>query len=259
MACQLGIEDSIPPAFTFRRLSDIPAGLKCRFVLYLSASMSGRFAEISLISVEMLESWGIQRIAVLEHPVGTVVGTGLLITGTNQPGRLEMTCLCHNSRNSVFIERILECLAAESIEHLSEFTTFVDVARNDRTFQGFLRKVGFVNDREPHTIGREWCRFVLRPSVDELKPIRSEPATRSESTNNVTRRSDQITASTSLKPTKETIPDSTAKIVPTETSNSILSAKRPPDCLPSHSAKRPKTDSSVSREMTLPVDHPTSG
>eukprot|EP01083_Nonionella_stella_P061247 159645_1 len=115
------------------------------------------------IDDQMVESWGVKKIFILEDSGLSVHGTGILTTVNQLPGHLLLTSLCYNPADISNVRMVLEAVARthREDEHFSNFEIAVELASNNSEIQSVAAEVGCSQIR-----GNEdgWTLFALRAS-----------------------------------------------------------------------------------------------
>eukprot|EP01083_Nonionella_stella_P030712 84176_1 len=89
----------------FKSLSEMGTPQKARFLAYLSRSMGAQCSENGIIDEEMVGSWGVRRVFVLEQG-DTIQATGILVATNTQT--LTASALCYDQTVPSSIVRVLE-------------------------------------------------------------------------------------------------------------------------------------------------------
>eukprot|EP01083_Nonionella_stella_P268547 907926_1 len=141
-----------------------------RFLNFINDSMGSVNCRIDC---QMVESWGVKKIFMLEDSGLSAHGTGILTT-LNQPiGRLLLTALCYNPADISNGRMVLEAVVRthREDERFSKFEVCVDFVSDNTEIQSVAAEVGFSRIRVSED---GWTLFSLQPSKRSNLPESSE-------------------------------------------------------------------------------------
>eukprot|EP01083_Nonionella_stella_P174017 602111_1 len=161
---------------SFESLSKMGSDARKRFLNFVNDSMG---SENSRIDCQMVESWGVKKIFILEDSGLSAHGAGILTT-LNQPvGRLMLTALCYNPSDISHARMVLEVVARTHREDecFSKFEICCDFVSDNTEIQSVAAEVGFSRIRDSED---GWTLFALQPS-NRSNPVelRISPGTKS--------------------------------------------------------------------------------
>eukprot|EP01083_Nonionella_stella_P147481 465414_1 len=168
---------NVQSASVFESLPSMPSGQKYRFLAYISASMGAQCSENEMITEDMLRSWGVRWVFLIEHPIGTVVGTGFILRPSGTSTDFVLSGLCYDTGMLQSAHRILEAAVKIRTDHFPSHNLVMDLARDNTEIQSVAEKFEF----SPESSGSQdvWIRYCLQfeaePQISrELPPIEPE-------------------------------------------------------------------------------------
>eukprot|EP01083_Nonionella_stella_P210254 761360_1 len=177
--------ENIQSVKVFESLASMPNEQKSRFLEYISDVMGEQCSETGKISEDMLASWGARWIFVLEHPIGTVIGTGFILRPSDSSKHYTLSGLCYDPSMIQCIESILEAAVKVRNYNFPSHTLVVELAHDNTKMQQAVEKFGFSSESS----GSEdlWIRYSARSEVPEashgVQPMKVESKSPDESFN----------------------------------------------------------------------------
>eukprot|EP01083_Nonionella_stella_P210255 761361_1 len=168
--------ENIQSVKVFESLASMPNEQKSRFLEYISDVMGEQCSETGKISEDMLASWGARWIFVLEHPIGTVIGTGFILRPSDSSKHYTLSGLCYDPSMIQCIESILEAAVKVRNYNFPSHTLVVELAHDNTKMQQAVEKFGFSSESS----GSEdlWIRYSARSEVPEashgVQPMKVE-------------------------------------------------------------------------------------
>eukprot|EP01083_Nonionella_stella_P075558 205456_1 len=147
----------------FESVVVMPAGQKCKFLVYISTAMGAICSENGEITENMLESWGAQWIFVLEDSCGSVVGTAFILRPNGSSQVYTLSGLCYEPGNLQIIECILEAAVQIRNANFQSENLVIDLAHDNAEMQSIVEK--FVFSSESSGSEDMWIRFALKSAV----------------------------------------------------------------------------------------------
>eukprot|EP01083_Nonionella_stella_P149726 475939_1 len=95
----------------FDSVALIETDKKSRFLAYINASIGTQCSETGRITEATLDIWGAQWFLVLEHPSGTVIGTGFILRPSDTSNDYILSGLCYDPERLPIAESIMATAA----------------------------------------------------------------------------------------------------------------------------------------------------
>eukprot|EP01083_Nonionella_stella_P289609 985542_1 len=127
----------------FESVASMQIDQKSRFLAYINAAIGTQCSETGRITEATLDIWGAQWFLVLEHPSGTVVGTGFILRPSDTSNDYILSGLCYDSDRLQIAESVMAAAANVRNLHFPSRNLVIDLARENSEMQSVAGKVGF--------------------------------------------------------------------------------------------------------------------
>eukprot|EP01083_Nonionella_stella_P268546 907923_1 len=145
---------------SFDSLSEMEYDVREIFLDFINDSMGSVNCRIDY---QMVESWGVKKIFMLEDSGLSIHGTAILATANQPPGHILLTALCYNPADISNARMVIEAVARthREDERFSKFEICCDLVSDNTEIQSVAAEVGWSRVRDSED---GWTLFALQPS-----------------------------------------------------------------------------------------------
>eukprot|EP01083_Nonionella_stella_P219941 787365_1 len=164
-------EDRPQPVQIFKSVAAMPPDRKRGLLEYLSSAMGTQCSESGKITENMLVTWGVRWVFLLENPAGKIIGTGFLLPQTPTSKDYILSGICYQPGMIQCSERIVEAAVKLRNDQCPSRDLVVDLAHGDVDMQRVVGKFGFSCGAS----GSEdvWIRYILPSGVAQVSSERN--------------------------------------------------------------------------------------
>eukprot|EP01083_Nonionella_stella_P072445 195385_1 len=125
------VKESLPEVEVVDSLDEMAAVQKSRLFEYISNSFGDSSGETLIINVEMIRNWGTERIFIQKRPLGSIVGTALLVKSGADEDNLTVCGLCYNEQFRLAGKRLLESIVSTWEQGFSDMGLSVELSEQN--------------------------------------------------------------------------------------------------------------------------------